>query len=109
MPNPQLDQFTQDLFWKAAPWILLASFIGTFGGLFVKWLERRATEFGRRRAARARGKTESVENSRSGNAVPHCPECNALMVKRQARKGPKIGQAFWGCGRYPDCRGTRDG
>ena len=34
--------------------------------------------------------------------VPSCPECQAPMVKRRSRRGP-----FWGCSRYPECRGTR--
>jgi DNA topoisomerase I len=32
----------------------------------------------------------------------HCPQCNAPMVKRQSKHG-----AFWGCTRYPNCKGTR--
>jgi restriction system protein len=36
-----------------------------------------------------------------------CPICGASMVKRTARKGPNAGQAFWGCTRFPTCRGTR--
>ncbi len=34
--------------------------------------------------------------------VPACPECGAPMVKRRSRRGP-----FWGCSKYPECRGTR--
>jgi restriction system protein len=36
-----------------------------------------------------------------------CPICGASMVKRTARKGPNAGQVFWGCTRFPTCRGTR--
>jgi len=35
-----------------------------------------------------------------------CPRCGARMVKRRARKGPNAGNEFWGCSRYPECRGT---
>lgn len=33
---------------------------------------------------------------------PTCPRCGTMMVQRSSRYGD-----FWGCGRYPDCRGTR--
>lgn len=31
-----------------------------------------------------------------------CPKCGAEMVQRTGKNGP-----FWGCSRFPDCRGTR--
>lgn len=34
---------------------------------------------------------------------PHCPTCGASMRRRSGRRGP-----FWGCSRYPACRGTRN-
>lgn len=36
---------------------------------------------------------------------PTCPKCNAQMVQRMAKQGANAGQAFWGCSRYPGCRG----
>lgn len=39
--------------------------------------------------------------------APFCPECQSRMVKRQARRGANAGQVFWGCMRYPECKGTR--
>lgn len=36
-----------------------------------------------------------------------CPRCTAPMVKRKARQGTNAGQLFWGCTRFPTCRGTR--
>lgn len=47
-------------------------------------------------------------NNRSNLKVYRCPACNSRMVKRVARKGPNIGQEFWGCTRFPSCFGTRD-
>lgn len=38
---------------------------------------------------------------------PSCPRCGSDMVKRVAQKGPSSGGAFWGCSRFPGCRGTR--
>jgi restriction system protein len=40
-------------------------------------------------------------------AVPDCPSCGAAMTRRTARRGPTAGRSFWGCTRYPACRGTR--
>ena len=110
MPNPQIDQFVHSLFWKLAPWIILAAAVGTFAGLVVKWLERRAIRFGRNWRARraAQQSAGPAEPKRDENGAPHCPICNNAMVKRRARKGANAGQFFWGCSRYPDCRGTRE-
>ena len=32
-----------------------------------------------------------------------CPECDGPMVSRKGQYG-----IFWGCKKYPNCRGTRD-
>jgi DNA-binding helix-hairpin-helix protein with protein kinase domain len=39
--------------------------------------------------------------------APKCPRCRSAMVRRTARRGGRAGRAFWGCSRYPICRGTR--
>lgn len=36
-----------------------------------------------------------------------CPSCGAPMVRRTARRGYRRGKQFWGCSRYPTCRGKR--
>jgi restriction system protein len=38
---------------------------------------------------------------------PSCPLCGGAMVKRLARRGANAGKTFWGCYRFPECRGTR--
>lgn len=38
-------------------------------------------------------------------AAPSCPRCGSAMVLRVARKGPYAGKKFWGCSRFPECRG----
>jgi restriction system protein len=43
----------------------------------------------------------------SPEAAPLCPICKASMVRRTARKGANAGSQFWGCSKYPACRGTR--
>lgn len=37
-----------------------------------------------------------------------CPRCKSPMTKRVAKTGANAGKAFWGCSRFPDCRGTRE-
>ncbi|WP_370688761.1 topoisomerase DNA-binding C4 zinc finger domain-containing protein [Roseomonas sp. GC11] len=36
-----------------------------------------------------------------------CPACSAPMTLRVARRGRHSGSKFFGCTRYPKCRGTR--
>jgi len=54
---------------------------------------------------------ESAGTHPTGHAVsnltPACPICNSVMIKRIAKKGPNPGSAFWGCPKYPACRGAR--
>lgn len=38
--------------------------------------------------------------------TPNCPVCNSTMLKRVAKRGPHIGRAFWGCTKWPGCKGT---
>lgn len=41
------------------------------------------------------------------SASNRCPNCGASMVRRTARKGSNAGKQFWGCSKYPACKGTR--
>lgn len=47
-------------------------------------------------------------NSREDSEAPSCPQCDANMILRTARRGPNAGNQFWGCSDYPRCKGTRD-
>lgn len=40
-------------------------------------------------------------------AEPDCPKCGSPMVLRTARRGQNAGSSFYGCSRYPQCRGIR--
>ncbi|MDV6226261.1 topoisomerase DNA-binding C4 zinc finger domain-containing protein [Nitratireductor aquimarinus] len=42
------------------------------------------------------------------SANPTCSRCGAPMVRRTARRGRNAGGQFWGCSRYPHCKGTRN-
>lgn len=37
---------------------------------------------------------------------PMCPVCSSTMIKRVAKRGANAGNAFWGCSKYPGCRGV---
>ena len=45
-------------------------------------------------------------NFRSFNS-PSCPLCSNEMLRREAKRGTNAGKAFWGCAKYPACKGTR--
>ena len=34
-----------------------------------------------------------------------CPKCGSNMLLRTARRGNNAGRKFWGCSKFPDCRG----
>lgn len=40
--------------------------------------------------------------------VPDCPRCGSLMQKKTARQGKFKGNEFWGCSRFPGCKGIRN-
>lgn len=50
---------------------------------------------------------EILTDNTQSIAEPSCPQCGARMVERKASRGPAAGGYFWGCSRYPSCRGTR--
>ena len=51
-------------------------------------------------------KEEIEEVSKCTENEPVCPKCNGPMVKRVSKTGKNIGQAFWGCSEFPNCRGV---
>ena len=38
---------------------------------------------------------------------PKCPKCFSSMILRMAQKGSNSGNSFWGCSKFPRCRGTK--
>ena len=41
-------------------------------------------------------------------ARPECPICQSQMVLRRAKRGANAGNEFWGCSKFPACRGIRN-
>lgn len=58
-------------------------------------------------APRATGPTEVLPTPKLAASDPTCPICESTMVLRTARRGANAGGTFWGCAKYPACRGTR--
>jgi hypothetical protein len=48
---------------------------------------------------------EQYSNADENNA-PQCPRCTNIMILRIAKSGQNIGNKFWGCSRYPQCKFT---
>lgn len=42
------------------------------------------------------------------NNTPKCPKCGSTMIIRIARRGSNTGNKFYGCSKYPHCKGTID-
>jgi len=38
--------------------------------------------------------------------VPNCPKCRIPMVIREAKRGSRKGESFYGCENYPQCKET---
>ncbi|WP_092429511.1 restriction endonuclease [Geopseudomonas sagittaria] len=39
--------------------------------------------------------------------APACPICQSIMLRRTAKRGVNVGRQFWGCSKFPACRGVR--
>lgn len=48
---------------------------------------------------------QTVKEKKEDGFAPACPRCGSSMVVRKARQGRNTGRMFWGCRRYPQCRG----
>ncbi|WP_082656967.1 restriction endonuclease [Pseudomonas citronellolis] len=69
------------------------------GDLLKRWISNR-TE-----ATKSRKYFDMGNGPEISHSSPVCPLCKGTMVIRVARKGKNIGENFWGCSRYPSCRG----
>lgn len=69
----------------------------------------KAARSGRAAEQRARARADAHATSAPVQAeeIPACPTCGSSMVRRTARRGASAGAQFWGCSRFPGCRGTR--
>lgn len=52
--------------------------------------------------------TRTTGSQSPTSGTPSCPNCGSRMVRRMATRGSRTGRPFWGCSRYPTCKGTRN-
>ncbi|MCG3858406.1 NERD domain-containing protein [Psychrobacter sp. Ps2] len=57
-------------------------------------------------AASSSATVEVIDHTADLIQTPTCPRCNGEMIKRVAKKGLNQGQAFFGCSKFPKCRGV---
>ena len=50
---------------------------------------------------------EHLTNIKRSRASPLCPKCGSSMILRTARKGRNKGSTFFGCSKFPTCRGIK--
>jgi len=55
---------------------------------------------------RLKARSKKVNEENAGTEPPKCPQCGSLMALRTAKTGKTPGSQFWGCTKYPDCKGT---
>ncbi|MBW2080878.1 MAG: NERD domain-containing protein [Deltaproteobacteria bacterium] len=48
---------------------------------------------------------KNIIAEKENNKTPICPKCVSSMVLRKTKKGPNAGKEFWGCKKFPHCRG----
>ena len=51
--------------------------------------------------------TRSSAAASAAGQAPTCPVCSSAMTLRVAKRGANAGSEFWGCTKYPGCKGTR--
>lgn len=66
---------------------------------------RRQVEEATNTEAEESSPAENVEEAKA--EAPICPVCGAPMVLRTAQKGDNKGGQFYGCSKFPKCRGIR--
>lgn len=54
-----------------------------------------------------RAKAGNFDKKSGADSSPSCPVCGGGMVERKVRKGEDKGKPFWGCPKFPQCRGMR--
>ena len=79
------------------------------GGVLVKMLHAVQDVAGNTSTKPAKRPPQSpLEVGGGVPCAPSCPKCGESMVLRTAKNGPNAGSQFYGCRRYPECRGIRN-
>jgi restriction system protein len=48
---------------------------------------------------------KNIVAEKENNDSPSCPKCGSAMILRETKKGQNVGNKFWGCTKFPQCRG----
>ena len=48
---------------------------------------------------------KNIVAEKEKSSTPSCPRCGDPMVLREVKKGQNVGGKFWGCSKFPQCRG----
>ncbi len=48
---------------------------------------------------------KTIKKVKPVDTTLRCPKCGSSMVLRTAKRGSNAGNDFWGCSKYPKCRG----
>jgi hypothetical protein len=109
MPKAALDPLVHALFSHVVPCLIVAALAGLLLGGVARWIEREIGRGVRSMAGAFKGGPAQSSSSLycQFENRPDCPACDAPMVKRSVRRGPRAGTQFWGCSNYPMCRITR--
>lgn len=46
---------------------------------------------------------QTIKSEKQNGVI--CPQCGSPMVLREAKSGQNAGKQFWGCSKFPQCRG----
>ena len=71
-------------------------------GLLGRQLNRLESDFVAQGGIKEKMYQARIEARAPAVEAPECPQCGRPMKKRNSARG-----AFWGCGAYPECKGTR--
>ena len=63
---------------------------------------------GRRSTDDSTARPQGAGRTPEASTIPSCPKCGGPMVLRTATRGPSAGSKFYGCQKYPACRGIRN-
>jgi hypothetical protein len=58
----------------------------------------------KRREIRVASQDASKQVEATSGIPPACPNCGSEMVLRTAKRGASVGEKFWGCPNFPECR-----
>lgn len=110
MQSELTTRFMEALWHVVLPITLLFIVAGLALSVLIKKGENRLIKFIRqRRGGRTSGKIAAPKIPEQAGVIekPTCPRCGSKMLLRETRRGMYVSQSFWGCSRYPACRGTR--